>query len=180
MIRKILYIFLTLIFVNINAFAYSPCLQKGTIIKVQPQITLSSEHLEENSVVYFVSPMDIWVLEEKAIEKGDIFKGYVSMMKMPTVGVNAALKINITEIIKQDGTVYDFKGRIIFKNQEMIGGDLTNPASYNKTIHPRKVYGNPWGGTLQYVPSGEWEMGEHIKLDNRDNIFIELDEDYYI
>jgi hypothetical protein len=61
-----------------------------------------------------------------------------------------------------------------------LGGNLTNPASYNTTIHPRKVYGNHWGGALQYVPSGEYEFGHHVGIDMRDNIFVQIDEDYYI
>ena len=90
------------------------------------------------------------------------------------------MKIKITDIIKQDGSMYEFSGKIMYKNSDMIGGNLTNPASYNRTVHPRRVYGNPWGGTMQFVPSGEYEEGQHVKINMRDSMFIELDEDYYI
>ena len=180
MIKKLLLIFFTILFLESFGGNYSPYLPKGTLIKVIPQTTLSTEQLEEKSVVYFIAPSDVWVQEEKAVEKGDIFKGYVSMLKMPVLGVNAAMKINITDIIKQDGSMYEFSGKILYKNSYMIGGNLTNRASYNKTVHPRRVYGNPFGGTLQYVPSGEYEEGQHVKINMRDSMFIELDEDYYI
>ena len=180
MIKKLLLIFLTIVFLKSFGGSYSPYLPKGTLIKVVPQVTLSTEQLEENSVVYFIAPSDVWVQEEKAVEKGDIFKGYVSMLKMPVLGVNAAMKIKTTDIIKQDGSMYEFNGRIMYKNSDMIGGNLTNPASYNRTVHPRRVYGNPWGGTMQFVPSGEYEEGQHVKINMRDSMFIELDEDYYI
>ena len=149
-------------------------------IKVYTKKPLNTQNLEEGSKVYFIAPSDVWVLEQKAVEKGDIFQGHVSMLKMPVQGVNAAMSVAITEIIKQDGEKIDLKGRIIFSGTDVLGGNLTNPASYNTTIHPRKVYGNHWGGTLQYVPSGEYEFGHHVGIGSRDSIFVQIDEDYYI
>ena len=165
---------------SLDSLGYSPCIPKGTLIQVKPKKPITTQNLEIGSLVYFVSPSDVWVLEDKAIAKGDIFKGYVSTLKMPILGVNAALGITITDLIKQDGTMNEFMGRIIFSSKDILGGDLTNPASYNKMIHPRRVYGNNFGGTLQYVPSGEYEYGEHVKIDMRDNIFVQADEDYFI
>lgn len=181
MTKKILLTILTLFVTNIFCLAYEPFLQKGTLVKVYTKVPYSTEHLEEGSPVYFIVPSDVWVIEKKMVEKGEIFKGYVSMLKMPVQGVNAAMKITITEIINpKNGTKKEIKGRIIFANTDTLGGNLTNPASYNTTIHPRKVYGNIWGGSLQYVPSGEYEFGQHVKVNQRDNIFVQLDEDYYI
>ena len=142
---------------------------------------MTTEHLEEGSQVYFIVPSDVWVVEKKAIEQGEIFQGYVSMLKMPTQGVNAAMQITITSIINpKTKTRRDIQGRLIFSSSDTLGGNLTNPASYNTTIHPRKVYGNIWGGSLQYVPSGEYEFGQHVKVNQKDNIFVQFDEDYYI
>ena len=73
----------------------------------------------------------------------------------------------------------EINGIIIFSNRETLGGNITNPASYNTTIHPRKVYGNIWGGALQYVPSGEYEFGQHVKVNQRDSLFVQFNEDYY-
>ena len=179
MLRKIVLIILTIFVTNI-CFAWEPYLQSGSLVKVYTKVPLSTEHLEEGSRVYFIVPADVWVLEQKAIEKGDIFQGYVSMLKMPVQGVNAAMSITITDLIKPNGEKYPVKGRLIFSNSDVLGGNLTNPASYNTTIHPRKVYGNIWGGALQYVPSGEYEFGQHVGIDMRDNIFVQFDEDYYI
>jgi len=181
MAKKVLLIFLTLLFTTLFCFAYEPYLPKGTLVKVYTKIPITTEHLEEGSLVYFIVPSDVWVVEKKAISKGEIFQGYVSMLKMPVQGVNAAMKITITDIInpktKEKRTL---NGRIIFSNSDTLGGNLTNPATYNTTIHPRKVYGNIWGGTLQYVPSGEYEFGSHVGVNQRDNLFVQIDEDYYI
>lgn len=177
MIKKI---FLTFIFLlNLVGFAYTPYIPQGTLVKVYTKIPLSTQNLEEGSKVYFIAPADVWVLEDKAISKGDLFYGYVSMLKMPVKGVNAAMRINITKIKKINGSVEKINGKIIFSSSDTLGGNLTNPASYNKTIHPRKVYGNPWGGTLQYVPSGDYEFGQHVTVTQRDNLFVEFNEDYY-
>ena len=181
MARKIILIILTLFLLNTLSFAYEHFMPKGSLIKVYTRTPLSTEHLEEGSKVYFIAASDVWVIEKRAIEKGEIFQGYVSMLKMPVQGVNAAMSISITDIINpKTKEKKPVQGRIIFSNSDILGGNLTNPASYNTTIHPRKVYGNLWGGTLQYVPSGEYEFGQHVKINQRDNIFVQLDEDYYI
>ena len=185
MAKKILLIILTLFVTNffnaLNAQEYTLHLQKGTLVRVQTRVPLSTEHLEEGSKVYFIAPSDVWVLEKKVIGKGYIFQGYVSMLKMPIQGVNAAMSITITDIINpKTKEKTPIKGRIIFfGGSDVLGGNLTPPASYNTTIHPRRVYGNYWGGTLQYVPSGEYEFGRHVRITQRDNIFVQFDDDYY-
>lgn len=181
MIKKALLIFLTLLITSPFTLAYEPYLPKGSLIKVEVKTPITTENLEEGSSVYFIVPSDVWVVEKKAISKGEIFQGYVDMLKMPTQGVNAAMSIKITDIINlKTKEKRKIDGRIIFSGNEILGGNLTNPASYNTTIHPRKVYGNHWGGTLQYVPSGEYEFGRHVGINQRDNVFVQIDEDYYI
>ena len=180
---SIIIFFLTMltIFAAQGENSWEPHLKKGTLIKVYPKIPLSTKNLEKGSKVYFIVPQDFWILETKAISKGDIFYGYVSMLKMPVVGVNAAMKINITSIITKDGRRKNVQGKILFKGgSDTLGGNLTNPASYNTTVHPRRVYGADWGGTLQYVPSGEYEHGDHVEVSLKDALFVELEEDYYI
>ena len=178
MLKKLIITFL--ISFSLTAFGYDPYVPKGSLIKVYTKIPLTTEHLEENSVVYFVVPSDVWVQEKKAFEAGDIFKGYVSELKMPVQGVNASMKVKITDIIKKEGYMEDVSGTLIFGNSDKLGGNLTNPASYNKSFFPRKVYGAKWGGTYRYVPSGEYEFGRHMVINMRDNLFVQLDEDYNV
>ena len=80
MTKKFLLILLTFI-LNLS-LAYSPYIPKGTLVQVLTKIPLTREHLEEGSIVYFIAPADVWVQETKAINKGDIFKGYVSNYKI--------------------------------------------------------------------------------------------------
>ena len=179
MFRKLIIYIIALFFI-LPVTAYETYMPKDSLVKVYTKIPLTTEHLEENSVVYFVVPSDVWVQEKKAFEAGDIFKGYVSMLKMPVQGVNAGMKIKITDVIKKEGYMEDVSGTLIFGDKEMLGGNLTEPASYNKSYFPRKVYGAIWGGTYRYVPSGEYEFGKHMIINMRDSLFVRLDEDYYV
>ncbi len=179
MFKKIVILFCAL-FIACSAWAYDVYVPKGTLIKVYTKIPLTTEHLEEGSNVYFVVPSDVWVQEEKAFAAGDIFRGHVSMLRMPVQGVNAAMKVKITDIIKKEGYTDEVSGTLIFGNKDMLGGNLTEPSSYNKSYFPRKVYGGIWGGTYKYVPSGEYEFGKHMVINMRDSLFVQLDEDYYI
>ena len=45
---------------------------------------------------------------------------------------------------------------------------------------PRKVYKNIWGGTLKYVTSGEYEFGQHVRIDMKSSIFVQLNENFYL
>ena len=76
--KNIILIFLTLFVTKLFCFAYEPYIPKGTLVKVYTKIPLSTEHLEEGSLVYFINPADVWVVEKRLIEKGEIFKGYVA------------------------------------------------------------------------------------------------------
>ena len=156
---------------------YAP---KGTLIKVYTKTPITTENLQEGSNVYFVVPSDVWVHESKAFEAGDIFKGVVTMLKMPVLGVNAAMKVKITDIIKKEGYIDSINGTLMFGTKDTLGGNLTEPSSYNKSYFPKKVYGSIWGGTFKYVPSGEYEYGRHMVINMRDSLFVQLDEDSYI
>ena len=180
MVKKIFLIILTLFVTNLVSMAYEEYLPKGSLVKVYAKVPLTTANLEEGSEVFFVAPADVWVIEKKAVEKGDIFKGYVSSLTMPILGVNASMSIKITTIKDKYGDEREFNGRVIFSGSDKLGGNLTYPASYHKVIHPRKVYGNVFGGSLQYVPSGEYQYGNHVGVSARDNLFIELDDDFYI
>ncbi len=178
MFKKII----TFLFFIIIPFAscYELYAPKGTLIKVYTKIPITTENLQEGSNVYFVVPSDVWVHETKVFEAGDIFKGVVTMLKMPVLGVNAAMKVKITDIIKKEGYIDSVNGTLMFGTSDTLGGNLTEPSSYNKSYFPKKVYGSIWGGTYKYVPSGEYEFGRHMVINMRDSLFVQLDEDYYI
>lgn len=152
-------------------------LNKGAFVLVYAKKVLSSATMQEGDQVYFVSPADIWVNETNIIPKNAVFVGYISMLKMPIKGVNAAFSIKITNIILPQGSVRNFAGTISNGSSDIIGGELTPPASYKKTIHPYKSR-LKWSGTTQWIPSGEYEFGEHSAITPTQKMFVVLDEPY--
>ena len=148
------------------------------MLQAYPVKTLSTAALNEGDIVYFINPTDLWAYEINVLPKNTYFRGYVEMLKMPVKGVNAAITIKITEAILPDGSIKKMDGTVTQNGSGQIGGNLTPPASYNKTVHPRE--GMYWkrAGVLQYVPSGDYEMGLHITLPTSDTVYIMLNEEY--
>lgn len=179
MLKKFLLIFLTFLLTQLNVFASALYIPKGTLVKVAAKAPITTQNLEEGTIVYFMATSDVWVQEEKAIEKGDVFQGVVNKITMPVLGVNASLGIGIIGIRKVNGQRCSLNGRIIFNSGDILGGNLTHPASYNVNLKPMKTYGYAWGGALQYVPSGDYEFGQHVRVDSHDRIFVQFDEDFY-
>lgn len=159
-------------------FENSTKISKGVMLQAYPVKTLSTAALNEGDIVYFINPTDLWAYEINVLPKNTYFRGYVEMLKMPVKGVNAAITIKITEAILPDGSIKKMDGTVTQNGSGQIGGNLTPPASYNKTVHPRE--GMYWkrAGVLQYVPSGDYEMGLHITLPTSDTVYIMLNEEY--
>lgn len=159
-------------------FENSTIISKGALLQAYPVKTISTAELNEGDTVYFINPGDLWAYEVNVLPKNSYFRGHVEMLKMPVKGINAAIVIKITEVILPDGSIKRMNASVTKNGSAQIGGNLTPPASYNKTIHPRKGMYWKGAGVLQYVPSGEYEMGIHITLPTSEVLFIMLDEDY--
>lgn len=152
-------------------------LAKDAFIPVYPTKVLSTSVYEEGDIFYFIVPSDMWIDEYKIIPKNSIVKAKITMLKMPVTGINAAMKINTEEIIFPNGTHHSITGTITYKGERQIGGDLTPPASYNKSLHPRK--GEYYNSVIaQYVPSGEYEFGQHVTIMPNEMLQVVLDEDF--
>ena len=153
-------------------------LKKGTLVLVYARKNLSTETLQEGDKVYFISPSDVWLDETKAIPKDSIFVGFVSMLKMPIKGINAAIKFDITHLILPNGEIKEIKGHINDGRQDIIGGELAPPASYNQMTH---LYQSrwKWSGTTQWVPSGDYEFGRHRGVSTQQQLYVVFDEPYY-
>ena len=152
-------------------------LTEKTLIPVNPTKTLSTSVQEEGDDVYFIVPSDLWIEEEKVIPKNSIIKARITMLKMPVTGVNAAMKIQAEEIKCPNGATYEISGDVSYKGETQIGGDLTPPRSYNKSIHSRN--GEYYTGVIsQYVPSGEYEFGQHITIMPSEILYIILTKEF--
>ncbi len=154
-------------------------LDKGAFILVYTKKTLSTDTLQEGDRVYFISPADVWVNETNIIPKNTIFTGYVSMLKMPIKGVNAAIKFKITHLTLPNGETRELNGYISNGKSDIIGGEMTPPASYNKMTHLYQSRWH-WSGTTQWVPSGEYEYGQHRGVKPGQNLFVVLENPYIV
>ncbi len=159
-------------------FENSTVISKGVLIQAYPVKTITSAALNEGDFVYFVVPSDFWGYEVNILPKNTKLRGYVEMLKMPVKGINAAMVIKIKEAIYPDGTIRRMNATVTYNGSTQIGGNLTPPASYNKIVHPRKGMYWKGAGVLQYVPSGDYEMGIHVTLPTNEPLYILLNEDY--
>lgn len=150
---------------------------KDSFIPIYPTRTISTATQEEGDTVYFIVPSDLWVEDCKVIAKNSIIKAKISMLKMPVKGINAAMKIQAEELIAPNGMHYPLNGDIEFKGNKQIGGDLTNPLSYNKALFPRR--GEYYVGVIaQLVPSGDYEFGQHVTIHPNEMLQLVLEEDF--
>lgn len=159
-------------------FENSTTISKDVLIQAYPVKTITTAALNEGDFVYFVIPSDFWGYEVNILPKNTKLRGYVEMLKMPVKGINAAMVIKIKEAIYPDGTIRKMNATVTYNGSRQIGGNLTPPASYNKIVHPRKGLYWKGAGVLQYVPSGDYEMGIHITLPTNEAVFIILDEEF--
>ena len=159
-------------FANNNIF-----MSKGMFVPIQPTKVLSTSTYEEGDTVDFIVPSDMWIDEYKIIPKNSIIKAKITSLKMPVTGVNAAMTIKTDSVIFPDGRIFDIKGDVTYKGETKIGGTLTPPSSYNKSLHSWK--GEYYNGVIaQYVPSGKYEFGQHITIMPSEMLYLILNEDF--
>jgi len=150
---------------------------KGTMVMVYPKRPISTEIYQENDFVYFVNPADVWLGDKNIFPKNSIFVGYVNFLKLPVQGVNGAIGIKITEVAFPNGYTQEISATIYHNGEKIIGGTLTPPATYNKSIHRQGGWAR---GALQWVPSGEYEFGKHTTIPSSEPVFVVLDENSYL
>lgn len=155
---------------------------QGTVIRVYPNEVLSTLINQEGDRIAFINQADMWIEEFNAIPLNTRFEGYVSVVKKPVKGVNGAIGFAVDSMILPSGRLIPINAVVQANGQNIIGGGLTPPSSYNYTIHSQK----PWGwfggmkGVLQFVPSGEYDYGKHTTVGPKDPLFIVFQEDVEI
>jgi len=162
---------------TLNVAFCETVIPKGTIVQVYAKKPISTMNYQEGDIIYFVNPSDVWSGEENIFPKNTIFTGHINFLKMPVQGVNGAFKGKITKVILPTGEQFNINAVIHYKGGTTVGGELTSPASYNRAVHVTQGW-TFMSGTLQWVPSGEYEFGQHATLTTKDPVFILLEDDY--
>ena len=144
---------------------------RGSFIPVMSEQEISTAYCEEGTLVKFISTNDLYLYETNIVPKDTEFFGYIEKINEPVVGTNASMVIKITKLKFTDGFEIPMNAYIYSSNGNLIGGELTRPASYDKMPHYQQGLAY---GSLQYVPGAARVMGIHTVITSGADLMIIL------
>lgn len=142
-------------------------LPAGTFIPAVSAQEISTQYCPEGYKVKFIATNDLFLYDTKIIPKDTELYGYIEKINEPVVGTNASMKIKITKMVYADGFEVPIKGYVHTSNNNIIGGELTQPAEFVKMPHYQTRFQgwyNVKGATLQVRPGRTRKMGEHTRV----------------
>lgn len=151
-------------------------LPKGTFIPVITAQEISTAYTDVGSPLRFISTSDLYLYETNAIPQNTDFFGYIEKINEPIVGTNASMIIRISKIRLPDGFEMSVKGYIFTQNNNVIGGELTEPETYDKKLSLMQGYPSLSG----CVPGASRKKGEHKVIASGADLIIVLVEPLYI
>lgn len=134
----------------------------------------STAYCEEGDSVSFKTTSDIYLYDKNVIPQGTRLVGYIDKKNEPIIGTNAAMKVFVNKMYLPDGYEIPIKSYIYTSNNNLIGGELTPPASYIKIPHYQRWVMFRTMSTTQYVPGKQRKMGEHVTVSSGANLMIVL------
>lgn len=182
--KKILIIIFTLIF-GLGCFAaenyglrdYNGIeLAKGTFIPVISTQEISTQYCDVGNQFKFISTSDLYLYETNVIPQNTEFDGYIEKINEPIVGTNASMVIKISKLKFIDGYELPVRGYILVNNSTLIGGEMTEPATYDKKASYRQGFKTMTG----YAPGAQRRMGEHKVIASGADLLIVLTAPLYI
>ena len=140
----------------------------------------STAYCEEGDNVNFEITSDIYLYNKNVIPKGTKLTGYIDKKNEPIIGTNAAMKVFVNKMYLPDGYEIPIKSYIYTANNNLIGGELTPPATYIKMPHYQRWVMFRAFSTTQYVPGNKRRMGEHVTISSGANLIIVLMEPIHL
>lgn len=150
----------------------------GTFIPVLSNQEISTEYCPEGYKVRFTSTNDLFMHETNIIPENTAFYGFIEKLNEPVIGTNGAMTIKITKMIFPDGFEVPIRGYIYTSNNNLIGGELSQPAEWRKMPHYQRDIGNNM--TLQIRPGRTRKMGVHTKIQAGEDRLIILTDSAWI
>lgn len=144
----------------------------GTFIPVESAQEISTQYCQDGYKVRFTSTSDLYMHDTNIIPLNTAFLGYVEGVHDPVVGTNASMKIKITKMVLPDGFEIPIRGYVYTTNNNLIGGELTEPAEWIKIPHYQAKFAN--NTTLQIRPGRTRKMGSHTVVTSGENRLIIL------
>ena len=150
----------------------------GTFIPVVSAQEISTQYCPVGYKVRFTSTNDLYMHETNIIPQNSEFYGYIEQIHEPVVGTNASMIIKINKVILPDGFEMPIRGYIYTANNNLIGGEMSEPASWVKMPHYQSGIGN--NTTLQIRPGRDRKMGKHTVITSGENRIIILSDSAWI
>lgn len=150
----------------------------GTFIPVVSAQEISTQYCPIGYKVRFTSTNDLFMHETNIIPENSEFYGYIEQIHEPVIGTHASMVIRITKLVMPDGHEMPVRGYIYSENNNLIGGGISEPASWIKMPHYQSRFGN--NTTLQIRPGRERKMGEHTVIQSGENRIIILSDAAWI
>ena len=148
----------------------------GYFLEIMPLQEFSTAYTEEGETLYFITTNDLYLFNKNVIPQGTKLTGYIEKKNEPIRGTNAAMTVFINKMYLPDGFEIPLKGYIYTANNNKIGGELTEPETYNKVPHYQRWTMFRAFGVLQYVPGDKRRMGEHVTISSGANLKMVLTE----
>ena len=136
----------------------------GYFIPIMSLQEFSTSYTEENEPLNFVTTNDIYIFDKNIIPKGSKLTGFIEKKNEPIRGTNASMKVFINKMYLPDGFEIPIKAYISTANNNLIGGELTQPETYNRIPHYQRWTMFRAMGVLQCVPGDKRRMGEHVTV----------------
>lgn len=130
-------------------------LGRGTFIPVISAQEISTQYCDVGTQVKFISTNDLYLYNTNVIPSQSEFFGYIEKLNEPVVGTNASMVIKITKLRFIDGFEIPIRGYIYTANGNLIGGELTEPTSFDKRMVHRQWF-HPY---MIYIPGPSRQMG---------------------
>ena len=176
------FIILGLLLLTVSVFASEPVLKgydeyqipSGYHIPIMSLQEFSTAYTEEGEELNFVTTNDIFLFDKKVIPQGSKLKGYIDKKNEPIRGTNASMKVFLNKMYLTDGFEIPIKAYISTSNDNLIGGELTAPETYDRIPHYQRWTMFRAFGVLQAVPGAQRKMGEHITISSGANLVMVL------
>ncbi len=130
----------------------------GTFIPVISTQEISTQFCPVGYKVKFIGTNDLFMYDTKIIPKDTEFYGYIEKLNEPVVGTHASMVIKITKMILPDGFEIPLRAYIYTRDNNVIGGGISNPVKWVKIPHYQTKFRKV---TIRMAPSMERKMGEH-------------------
>ena len=180
MLKRLLILFL--FFITSLAYASELILRdydeyqipKGYHIPIISLQEFSTAYTEEGEKLDFITTNDIYLFDKNVIPQGTKMTGYIEKKNEPIRGTHASMKIFINKMYLSDGFEIPIKAYISTPNNNILGGGITEPETYNRIPHYQRWSMFRAMGVLQCVPGDKRRMGEHITISSGANLTIVL------